>query len=62
MTQISDGATQADYVLPRVISTELKRQCVKFKLVGNLVHGHAINFSSGFPAHRRQLQFGKPLQ
>ena len=42
MTQISDGATQADYVLPRVIGTELKRACVKFKLVGNLVHGHAI--------------------
>ena len=44
MTQISDGATQADYVLPRIISTELKRQCVKLKLVGNLVHGHAIIF------------------
>ena len=44
MTQIFDGATQAGYVLPRVISTELKRACVKFKLVGNLVHGHAIVF------------------
>ena len=44
MTVISDGATQSDYMLPRVIGTELKRQCVKFKLVGNLVHGHAIVF------------------
>ena len=60
MTQISGGATQADYVLPRVISTELKRQCVKFKLVGNLVHGHAIIFSSGLPAQLRQVQFGEP--
>jgi hypothetical protein len=44
LTSISDGATQADYVLPRMIDLDLNRKCIQMKLVATIYHGHCIVF------------------
>ena len=44
LTSISDGATQADYILPRMIDLDLGRKCIQMKLVGTIYHGHYIVF------------------
>ena len=42
LTSISDEATQADYVLPRMIDLDLNRKCIQMKLVATIYHGHCI--------------------
>lgn len=39
---IQDGATQSWYQLPRLLDTDHGRTGCKFKLVGNLWHGHVL--------------------
>ena len=42
MTQISDGATQADYVLPKICALDYSRNGLQLKLVASLYHGHVL--------------------
>ena len=44
LTSISDGATQANYLLPRMIDLDLNRKCIQTKLVATIYHGHCIVF------------------
>ena len=48
-TYISDGATQSDYVLPKIPGFDLGRTCLPLKLVGNIWHGHAVIFHLVMP-------------
>ena len=48
-TYISDGATQSDYVLPKIPGFCLGRNCLPLKLIGNIWHGHALIFHLVMP-------------
>ena len=46
---ISDGATQADYCLPKMPGFSLGRNVLPLKLVGNIFHGHCLVFHIVLP-------------
>lgn len=49
VTWITDGATQANYVCPKLIGTSLNRDALQMKLVGNILHAHMLVFHLVMP-------------
>ena len=42
MTNISDGATQSDYILPKIVQFDVGRKGLQMKLNATIFHGHCL--------------------
>ena len=42
MTNISDGATQSDYILPKIVQFEVGKKGLQMKLNATIYHGHCL--------------------